>query len=363
MMQALVDYSATIAAWIATLVRLNMVLRSGRQNRQVVSTWLFMLFFSLFATLEIDAVYLACDRLAGVNNLSWLLSSLFIVLAVYSLCAVFCPKLPRWMPPSLFVTSTLLVAFFFLGPAHDPESFDQVIPSSVPELLFVGVCYGYAGFLMGLIPARALLRAYRNESNLPLRIRTGVIWLAVTLSIAFYVTRFALCLYVFFVPAVPSYFVRGAEDVTSVLVFVAVVLWPLGVASHEFYLLLVRLAMFWRKVVSLQELAWLKGRLERLCPPLWPDRHAWWDQLRNPDLYVYKTLVAVLDGRRMLACAVQGRAPDVVLRWDGAEEKQATDFHRALQDLPELEDFERLVDTCQRISKRTRRDLRGARTP
>lgn len=353
MMQQIMDCVGTAAAWIVVFSRLEPVIREGRWNERITKAWLFALFFSLFGTFEIDTVYVAFDRLVGINNLSWLLSSIFLVLLIYFLCVICCSKQPRWMPYYLGATIGLLVVAFLSGPANDPESADQIIPSSAPELLFVGASYIFAIVAMSLVPARAFLEAHRNESDLALRLRTSTILLAVVMGITFFVSRFAICIVGFLVPALNQVFLDAATNVTNLPVLILCCLWPLSFASKRFYLALARPIQYFRKTVTAVELNALRARLDCLYTPIAPGRASWWDCLRNPDFNIYRGVIGILDGRRMLdACleqGVEGGQGNWPLKGNLQEARR---LHQALQTIPDSPDFGRLVDGYRDLAKR-----------
>jgi len=377
-MQVLSDYVGTIAAWIVTLFMLMVVFKDRGQNTRLLKAWLFALSYSLLGTFEIDGVYLAVDRAVGVHNLSWLLSSLFLLLMVYFLCAICCSKQPRWMPRYLVITGCLLVIVFPFGPASNPESVHQVVPRDAAELLFVGLYYVYAIVMMRAIPNRAFRRAWRDENDHLVHLRTSVILLAVATAITFYVGRLAIWVVGFFVP-LPMPFLLRAEDATSLVALIASMLWPLGFISNRFYSALARPVTFCRKLLILRDLKVLQTRLDRLCPPvapLPPGQATWWEQLRNPDFYVYRRTIGILDGRKVLAACFeqwdtgtsdmheggpvglpvyQGN-PHAVgsLHWDGRDVEEAGRLHQALQSVPESLPFEGLVDGYRTLGRQWR---------
>jgi hypothetical protein len=376
MLQTIVDYGATFLAWTVTVFRLGAVLRERGRNQRMLKAWLFTLFFSLFGTFEIDALYVRFDRLVGVNNPSWLLSSLFLVLSIYFLCALCCSRRPRWMRDYLIVTASLLVVVFPFGPGGEPESADQFIPSNVPGLLFVALSYVFAIVVMGLVPVRAFFQAHRDETELVIRLRTSAILMAVILGVAFFVVKLAICCLGFFVPALPVAPLRRAASLASVPVLVACCLWPLGFVPHRFYATLARLLGFLQKVLVLRELSAVKARLDRLCPPVLPGRVTWSDQLRYMDLFVYRSVIGILDGRKMLAARLappggeaggpsgntavhlrdtQGSLGSV--RWSRRDVEEAARLHEALQGIPESLAFEQLVDACRDAARRLRKSV------
>jgi hypothetical protein len=358
MLPTIVDYSATVAAWVVMLFRLGVVLKDRGRNTRVLKAWLFTLFFSLFGTFGLDTVYVSFDKLVGVNNASWLLSSLFLVLTIYFLCALCCSKPPRWMISYLILTAVLLVVLFPFGPAHDPDSVDQFVASSIPELLFVGSSYVFAIVVMSTIPTRAFIRAQGNEEDPAFRLRTIFLLLAVIAGITFFVTKLVIHL-LGFTAVVPLSLLRRPAILASIPVLVACVLWPLGFASHQFYATLVRPIEFLHRVLILRELNALKTRLDRLCPAVLPIKATWQHKIKNLDLHIYWSVIGILDGKKTLAACLDGQkgelSPSDCLRWDGQRLEEVLFLHQALQSVPDSPSFEHLVNAYVGLGRRLRK--------
>jgi len=307
-MQAIIDISIAAVAWAVTVFKFNAVHREwrGDRDRRVLSSWAFALFFSLCMTFQVDAVYVTVDTLVGVNNLSWLLAYLCLILAIYFVCTGCCIAMkvdpPRWALPYLAVTAGLLVIIFPFGVATTPEWADHTVPRSVPEFLFMELLYTYA-IIMGVIPALAFARFQRNEGTLPTRLRTSVILLAAILAITFFVVKVVASLLGLLVPSLPL--VLYLMGLSRLLMAASGLLWTLTFAPNRLYLALARPFMFHEKVLALRDLRSLQARLNHLCPPVVPDQPTWWDQLRSLDFYIYQTVIGILDGRKMLASRLE----------------------------------------------------------
>lgn len=110
---------------------------------------------------QIDDVYTAVDRLAGVHNLAWLLSYVFMVLATYYLCHTFTGTMPGWSGPCGVITILALAAIYPFGPARAAETTDHVHAANVGEMLFMGVNYLYFVSMVSLIPIPFCLHTLR----------------------------------------------------------------------------------------------------------------------------------------------------------------------------------------------------------
>ena len=303
-MQTGIDVSVAVLAWAVTFYKFNAVWKDSRRTRdwRVLGSWAFALFFALCMTFQVDAVYFTIDTFVGVNNLSWLLAYLCLVLAICFVCVGCCTAIrieqPRWMLPYLVVTAALLVAIFSLDIATAPEWADHDIPRTVAELLFMELLYIY-GSVMGMIPALVFTQIRRNEGTLSTRLRVSVILLAIVLAIIFFLVKIAMSFLGFLYPSRPLVF--HLLDLARLLMAASGLLWVLVFVPNGFYLAVARPFMFREKILALRDLRYLQVRLNRLCPPVVPDRATCWDRLRNLDFYIYRAVIGILDGKKMLA--------------------------------------------------------------
>ena len=374
-MQTGVDVVITIVAWAVTIWKMPAVLRNWRWtcDRRVLCSWAFALFFALSITFQVDVVYLAVDAFTGVNNLSWLAAYVCLALAIYFVSTACCMAMrvrqPGWMLPYLVVTLGLFAAIFPLGVATIPEWTEHTAPRSGCDLLFMQFMYVYA-IVLGAIPALAFARFTRHEGAFPTRIRTGVTLLAVILALVYFLTKCVVSLLAFFYPS--SSLVSYLATLAMVLTGASGLLWSLVFAPNRLYLSLARPFTFCEKVLTLEDLKRLQARLNRLCPPVAPEQATWWERLKNLDFHIYRAVIGILDGKKMLADylevleAEQGSGDALSLskghrlcrpetfahRWDGRAIEEAIRLHQALQGAPEPQDFQRLVAVYRDIGRR-----------
>lgn len=336
MLQMIIDYAGAIGAWLVTLARLRIVLQS-KGNRKVLKTWFLTLWLSIFVTFQVDAVYSAVDRLAGVNNLAWLISYLFLLPAIYTLCAVFYDNPPRWTRLYLIATSVALLIVFPYGPGRAPETLDHVRPANVGESLFVGLVYFYITTMLAAIPIPACARALRRQRGYE-RMRTTAILLALAITTIDLVIKFSIFA---FLSSLPS-------SLTDVFhrpwALGLAILWPLGLAPNGFYRVVMQPVRFVQKIQTCRELGILQARLDRTFPPVIPDRASWTDLLRNPDLYIYRRTISILDRKKMLADQLdQGRQAD-----------ELSILRQGLQSIPKTAAFDQAADHCRKLSRQMR---------
>lgn len=350
-MRQAIDYGGTFLAWGVALARARAAIRNHGQNERLLKAWLFALSFALFGTFEIDPVYLAVDGLLGLNNFSWLLSSIFLALTIHFLCTMSCRKRPRWALPALAGTIAGLVLVFPFGPNRTPDRVHHP-PLTPPELLFTGLLYSYGASMLTSIPSRAFVQAYRHERSLLHRLKALIALCAVVAGIVFFVAQSAALSSTSVAPFIQPF----APLLTKVALLSAgtsVFLWPLNYAPDRFYALLGRPIEFLDEVLVLRKLGKLRARLDRLCPSCDPgpaSRATWWRRLNDPELYIFQEAITIADYRRRLAIPLEGEPPNV----DERDLEEAARLHRQLQDVTSS-DVEGLVAAYRELSERPSR--------
>jgi hypothetical protein len=346
MMQSVIDCGAAAIAWTVTLIRFRTVVKS-KWNRRVLKAWSLTLWLSLFVTWQVDDIYSAVDHLTGVNNLAWLLSYLFLVPTVYSLCAAYYSNPPRWSRFYSVIVAVFFVVIFPLGPGRVPETLDHIAPANFGELAFLGLAYFYTATMLSAIPTPSNLRALKKQTGYH-RVRTGFVLLALIVTTLNLVTKSFIYSFSFFFPSLPSAFLHAVTDLSRLWAAGIAVFWPLGLAPNGFYRQVLRPVEFLRKIWTCRELGALQAWLNRMFPPVFPDRAIWVDLLRNPDLHIYRRVISILDRKKMLGTYLeQNRAtPDNSL-------VPAAHLYQGLQDIPETAGFDEVVNICRQISRHT----------
>jgi hypothetical protein len=351
MIQHIIDITGSTTAWLVVFFRIGTVLKKDLRNQRVVNAWLFALCFALFDTFQIDAIYVAFDNLVGLNNLSWLLSYIFLSLTIYYVSILCHPQVAHWAPILLFSTIGLIITTFSLGPGVSPENTYNVIPRSTPEMLYMVLCYFYATVMLAAGPIRAFFQAWRKEKIVPIRLRTLVALLSASMAFAFFASKSVVVLFSFAIPVFRPLAPTG-NQLASLPTLGLVIFWPLCYAPHWFYTALGRPLAYLQSILALRELHYLLSRLDDLLPlPSHLPQPHWQDLLRNPDFYVYRKVIEILDKKRSLEIVLE----ESRFRNDvNAPLEKATHFHRILQGISQSEDFEHLLSSCIAVSKQIR---------
>jgi hypothetical protein len=351
MIQVVKEYGVLIAAWGMTLFRATTLLAHPKNRRSNVRLWLLALSLSLMLTFEFDVVYATVDNLAGLNNLSWLLAYLCGLITAYLVFCVCSGKASRVMLLYLFVTGMLIIAVFPFGPGQAPETLYHVVAYNGHEIMFAGLYYGYAIAGMGPVPIRSSLKVCRESQDIFTRSRAIVTLLMLYAAVLFSVTKLTVFAAGYFASPTQLPLAAAITNLIEVLAIAMAILWALMFASNGLYRALTRPLEFVRKVLVLRKLTVLKNNLSHFAPATIPlPRSPWWDQVRNPDFYIYRAVIDILDSKRVLTAQLEQVGAIEEAGLAHALEEYPAYLRRVLQETPATASFEDLVETCAAIA-------------
>jgi hypothetical protein len=374
-MVRLAQLLAVATLWIVTLVRARGVVQARRRHRTAhfLKAWLFILFLTLFVTVEFEALYSAIGAYSGANNLAWLLAYVFGGLCTYFLCAAFYgEKMPRWTLPLLIISLLLLTLFFPFGPGSTPDTTHHDIPGNLVELLFLASHYVYGIVMMSTFLVRVSARAYLKERDAAIRLRSLVIFLLASSWVAFYVTKLATFSLAFVAPSSPL--VLGVSQILGTWFLIELPLFTLGFLPNRFYRVLLEPVGFFTKVLAARDLHKIRTQTDRLCP-LMPPLTTRMERLRNPDLDIYHSLIAILDAKRLLTgWQVEeehkgdeiGPGPETAVNpvhafwedWSKQDREKAAHFCHLFQSVPDSLEFDDMVAAYRNLSRQMQ-DTKG----
>lgn len=354
--------------WITTLVRARGIAQARRRHQtgHFLKAWLFILFLTLFLTVEFEALYSAIGAYSGVNNLAWLLAYVFGGLCTYFLCAAFYgEKMPRWTLPFLIVNLLLLTVLFPFGPGSAPDTTHHNIPGNLAELFFLVSHYLYGIVMMSTFLVQVSAHAYLKEQDAAIRLRSLVIFLLSSSWVAFYVTKLATFTLAFFAPSSPL--VLRLSQILGTWFLIELPLFTLGFLPNRFYRTLLKPIGFFNKILVARDLHRIRSQSSRLCP-LMPSLTTRLERLRNPDLDIYHNLIAILDAKRLLnswqteqehGSNEGGSRPETTANlarafwenWSEQDGEKADHFYHLFQSVPDSLDFDDMVAAYQKLSK------------
>jgi len=340
-MRQFIDVVGTIAAWTVVFFRLGIFVRQ-RPDHRAVRAWLFAFTFALFGTFQVDGIFLAFDRLVGINNLAWLLSYVFMTLSIHYLYLLTRPMVSRWAQIYLCVTLGLATVAFALGPGTAPESADHALPVSLAETAFITLIYAHVIVTLARGPIPVFFRAWREERVIPIRTRRLMALLATSLALAFFIIRLFVALPGFVLPGLRP---MGdvADDAARLVALGMATCWPLCYAPHWFYTGVGRVIAYPRRLLAFRALRRLRDGLDELYPLPAPLPRPRWDEvLRHPELHIYRTVIEILDHKRALTVAADH---------DGGPDGLGA-VHTVLATIGDTDDFDDLVASCIAAGRR-----------
>jgi len=320
----LLDTTVTLVAWTFVVSRLGVFRRRRSTDRRVLHSWLFILFFALGLTFQIDAVYVAFDTLVGVPNLSWLVFAISIAVALYFSAAVGYAILdvpsPRWMILNLAGASTIFLVVFAAGIAASPEwpCTSHVIPRTVFDWLFLGTECVY-GAIQGSIAALVFLRLYRVEQHPLGRFRWATWWATALSGTTLYLTKGVLINVGYLWPTSPV--TTGLIHLVMIARWATCLMWPWFVLPNRACLALMQPLEWMRKLVTLKHLRRSQAEAHRLLRALWPEAArmeytpAFRECLSNLDFHTYRLVISILDSARLLALFLERTERGQVEGW------------------------------------------------
>lgn len=377
-MEHVIDFSVAMVAWVVAVVKSRHAWY-GRHDPVVARSWIFVFLFALCMTFQVDVIYLSFDRMVGAPNLAWLIAYGFFIGAIYfaaSAClAALKAPVPWWLPPLTLATLLTILLIFPTAIATIPEQADHTTPQSGLELIFMMTLYVYA-VVTGTIPLRTFAHFYGLETTVAARLRTGTFLLGVTLAVSFFAMAIVTGVLKFWRPTLP--FLPQATLLVRMLMGSAGLMWALGFLPQRVFVTLARPLGFGQKLAALRELRHVQAQLDQLCPSVGRDPLTYWTFWRHLDFHLYRSVIGILDGKRMLAAYLEGMGnekgiaftPDqnegaaigrtAETRWDAATRRRAMALHGVIAGVDDNKAYPELVKRYRQIGKAWRTARREA---
>jgi hypothetical protein len=339
-----------LAASMSLVVAVSVVLKARKLSSAVLHTILMAAFMSMAGFTRVDEVYLAIYRISQINNLAWFFSYLAAVAGIYFGArgleiAVLGVKTHRYTFATIVTLLLLLLIFPWI--ATEPNRLDHSVPPTWANLSFQIVLYAYCATTL-LIIARTY---YRHGDILCARLRWLVVAIAASLALTFFGGRLIRLPLLFFLPGIVDWTLfRLYEELLIVAFIASMCFWMaffLPASAYERIALLVETA---RKALLLRNLLTLQGEVQRVCPPVVPVPalgNGKYSNYRNLDLSLYQSLIAILDGKKLLA--------EMIVARQAGENRARTDLlYSQLEAVPDDGETEALYKAYSVIGRRYR---------
>ena len=369
-MRTFLTLASSIALWILVLTKFNAMWRrrhEGEYGLIVSRVWLAGVLLGTSLLLLVDEVQIAVGEAVGLNNFAWYLSYLAGTLAFQQVAYL---SIRQYRPmdrntrillsaPLLLVLIAFSVLYF--GWILWTPEWPARSPRTGADALFMLLFFGYIG-IIGAIPIVTQSITYLRNRVLIVRLRTGLRIFTALLAITCFWLKVAYTIIAYQTPGSPL-----AEQINQFALLsmgASAIFFSSQMASHKTFVKMVDSLQYGNKLVTLRDLHFLQSRLLSLCPPIvWADS-AWWEQLRNPDRYLYRATISILDSHKMLNGYLKQmeekhetmltiRTGDETIIWNQAEIAEARQLCQFLQSPPE-DGIEELLAFYRQVAKHLR---------
>lgn len=351
-MRTFLTIASSIALWVLVVTKFNAMWRRRHESDHgplVSRVWLTAVFLGTSLLLLVDDIQLAVGQAVGMNNFAWYLSYLAGSIAFQQVGYL---SVRQYRPIGrkarlLFAVPLvlLLIAFSVLyfgwlrwtpeWPARSPRAWD--------DALFMVLFFGYAGSA-GIIPILIQSIDYRQRPAQIVRLRTGLRILTALLANVCFWLKVAYTIAAYRTPGSP--FAEQLNQLALLSMGASAVFFSIQLASHKTFVRMVDFLQIPKKMAALDDLHFIQSRLLRFCPPVVSVESTWWEQLRNPDRYLYMAVISILDSHKMLngyLTRLEERhetrlvinTDSETIYWNQAEIAQARQLCQLLQSPPE----------------------------
>ena len=370
-----------VAAWVLTLIKLRTILLQGAQEEAriplnlsdndglfipgrrltqkkggiALNVWVMLLFFSITLTFLVEEIATFFNT-HTLPNLSLLISHSSVLAIGYfstvtSLSVIRVPaskQTIRWIRLSLSMGIIALLIIYILFVSKMPPSLFST-PQNLPEVIFKFITCGY-GIMLSIIMATTYLTYLPSKKFALMRLRAIMIILC-AFSTGTYLLVRIIIFADYFWP-----FLKSPVLVTLSYVFLicSTLLFFAALLSDKIYVRFVVLSRSIESWRAFQDLKYLVERLLVLCPvvALPTNNPPFWKFLSNPEYYLYRAVVIILDGRTMLADFLpESTTPGEPGFWEEDTLSEAVRVNQALQAVHPSGEFHEIVDAYRRVSQ------------
>lgn len=353
-----IEIALCVIAWAGTLAKFRSIhWKNIRKNSQVVlNLWLTMLTFSITLTFLVEGFANFIDA-RTLNNLSRLIAYCSVILALYfstvaTLRAVEKPSdwlIIRWIRISVSVTIIALIVIYARFIRDIPQWKNHHVPQSLPEAMFMLTMFACA-FTLCIFMSKSNIAYLPVEKSTVMRLRVFSIILTSVIAGIYSLVKIIL-IGGYFWPFLVS---PALINLSLALLILTALFWTASLLSNKVYIRMIVISRSFRSWNTFQDLKYMMDRLLRLCPEvaLPVSKPPFWKFMLNPEYYLYRAIVLILDSKAMLAdflseSEITGNMPF----WDDGLQEEAIEVNQVLQSIPPVDDFWEMVIEYQRASK------------
>lgn len=331
-----------------TVLTLFWMLKKAKLQNATTKILLSTFFFGLALLLHTEVIYIQVGERSGIGNLAWLGAYISGLLCVHFSLLAHVHSLAKtpagWLNYGLAsAVSALLLLFSQM--VKDPIQVDHTLPTTTIQLLFMLIAYVYGGFVCGLYGLQII--QWQTQFSLPLRLRmVPIVWAQVCI-VAFSLGRVVYLTSLTFYPVWQEQWLFQNLKAFNGLAFSLSSFWLLFFLPAGVYN---RLATGLTHLSTLLDLLILKlwcRQVLRFCVPVSPLLPAsWGEQLRNLELFRYRTLIILLDGKNSLKETLNGYENGRTPQWN---ETQVTQLAHLLNQVDDHTSYEQLMKQYRQL--------------
>ncbi len=347
-----------ILSWVFTLLKLRTFRwRDFRKDNGVaLYVWFTTVFFSIGFTFLIKDFGDFFD-VHTFNNFSKLITySSFLTTTFLGTVAFikaagkpFHTQMIRWLWLAFLLVAITLVAIYAIFISKIPE-IDYYVAQSLPEAIFKFVMFSFS-LLLCVVLSRVYLVYLPSEESPLMRARMIVLIMTALSSGAYFFVMTVLDVGGYFSPLMAS---QWLVDLSTLFFILSALLIFASLISNKIYVQIIVVLRSIHSWNAFQDLRYLMEGVLVLCPAvaLPPNNPSFWRFLLNPEYYLYRAIVIVLDGKTMLADFLSSSLTSSELpSWDDDMLREAVRFNQALQATNPTGEFPDIVDAYRRVSQ------------
>ena len=357
-MNAAIEISLSILAWLVALIRLPSVLESNawRSDRIAFRIWIATFFFALTMTFLVTPIGDAINRLTSPNFsrlLAYCSVSLTLYLTVSSSMATFLtPKNARqhrYLKPYLLFTLGLLTIIYMFFVSHTSCWVEEPIPATAAEMAFKLTLFSYATILC-IVMALACFRYLDQEMVAITKYRIIAIILTASGGAAFFLTKTILALGYLWTPlGSPS-----IHTMSKALMTATAMLWAGSFLHNNVYTRALSIFHGFRYWPAYQDLAYLVKSLDRYCPPVAfiEEKPSFGGFIRRSEYYLYRATIRIFDGKAFIGDILnREKGKELPKGWTELTVEEANQIFQALKNIYASGDFWDIVRSFRIASR------------
>lgn len=357
-MNAAVEISLCILAWLVALIRLPSVLKSSawRSDRIAFRIWIATFFFAMTMTFLVTPIGDAINRLTA-PNFSRLLAYCSVAFTLYlttssSMATFSTPKNARqlgYLKLYLLFTLGLLTIIYVFFVSRTSRWVEEPIPATAAEMAFKLTLFSYATILC-ILMALACYRYLDQEMVAVTKYRIIAIILTASGGAAFFFTKLILALGYIWAPlGSPS-----IHTMSKALMTATAMLWAGSFLHNNVYTRALSIFHGFRYWPAYQDLSYLVKSLDRYCPPVAfiEEKPSFGGFIRRSEYYLYRATIRIFDGKAFIGDILnREKGKELPKGWTELTVEEANQIFQALKNIYASGDFWDIVRSFRIASR------------